>query len=105
MTEAQIKAAENLGWTVWEYDDEWLIQNYSPAGEELPLEIEKDEDIIEWLKWNAETFDPDENVELWIDYRGKNGVPQTARELIDDADAIKKMYENLAEAVANAKED
>ena len=102
MTEKMIEAIEELGWQVTEHDDEWLIEAWSPAGEDLPLEIPKDEDIVKWLWENARTFDPDENVELWINHRGKDGVPQTARELVEDADAIAKMYEELAKAAEEA---
>lgn len=102
MNEEQIKAAEGLGWIVKILEDTILIEASSPAGEDLPLEIPKDEDVVEWLKRNAESFDPDENVALWIDHRGKDGVPQTARELVEDADAIAKMYEELAKAAEEA---
>ena len=102
MTEQQREAADRLGWFVKEYDDEWLVENHSPAGEDLPIEIPKSEDAARWIRQVAETFDPDENVELWIDKRGQDGVPSTARELVEDADAIKKIYEELADAVEAA---
>lgn len=40
------------------------------------------------MRQYATGFDVDEHVELWIENRGKNGVPSTARELIEDAEAI-----------------
>ncbi|MCM1178678.1 MAG: hypothetical protein NC347_00340 [Clostridium sp.] len=103
MTEKQIAAIEKLGWTVKEYDDEWLIENYSPAGAHLPLEIPKNEDIVEWLKKNADSFSPDDHVELYIPMRGQHGVPESVRTLLEDAEAIKTMYQELAEAVKNAE--
>ena len=35
-------------------------------------------------------FDPDEHAEMWIEARGRGGVPQSIRTLIDDADSIEK---------------
>ena len=36
-------------------------------------------------------FDPDEHAEMWIPYRGTNGVPYRIRDLIQDADDIKEI--------------
>ena len=52
----------------------------------------------------ADDFDVDEHVELWIEGRGKNGVPATARELVEDAEAIRDMLNELAVALAVASE-
>lgn len=42
--------------------------------------------------------------ELWIEGRGKNGVPATARELVEDAEAIRDMLNELAVALTVASE-
>lgn len=52
----------------------------------------------------ADGFDVDEHVELWIEGRGKNGVPATARELVEDAEAIRDMLNELAVALTVASE-
>ena len=52
-------------------------------------------DIAEY----AAEFDADEHAEMWVDKRGQNGVPNSIRALIDDADAIQEMLDELAEAV------
>ena len=36
---------------------------------------------------------------MWIEHRGKNGVPGSIRTLINDADAIQEMYNELAHAL------
>ena len=47
----------------------------------------------------------DEHVELWVDSRGKNGVPGSIRELVKDAEAIDKMLQELADALAEVEDD
>ena len=39
-------------------------------------------------------FDPDEHAEMWIKFRGKNGVPGSIRALIDDADAMRVCWKS-----------
>lgn len=87
---------------------DFIFEAWSPSGEDLPLEgtvmfpdtaIER---IIAFLDRNARTYDADEHVELWINERGKNGVPSTVRELVDDAEEIGRMYWELLEMVKSA---
>jgi hypothetical protein len=82
-----------------------LFERWSPAGEDIPLEHQFDKHrfpsvsiglIADWLQEEYEQFDVDEHVELWIGSRGKNGAPATVRELLEDAEAIEKMLEELA---------
>ena len=51
----------------------------------------------------AAGFDVDEHIEMWIEAKrsGTNGVP-SARELVHDAEAIDKMLDELADALAAA---
>lgn len=44
------------------------------------------EDFINQFVEVATNFDVDEAVEPWIDMRGQNGVPNSIRDLLDDAD-------------------
>ena len=78
------------------------IENTSPAGEDLVetiwltgTEEALPSDFYEF--WN--NFDPDEHAEMWLAQRGKNGVPLSIRELINDADAIDEMLKRLCEEV------
>jgi hypothetical protein len=43
-----------------------------------------DEDFIQKFETMVEYFDPDEEAEIYIDMRGKNGVPDSIRDILDD---------------------
>lgn len=98
----------------------FIFEAWSPAGEDLPYEgslvnLPRDgrgayevapEDALaycaKFMRIEADGFDVDEHVELWIDGRGRNGVPGTVRELLDDAEEIQKMLNELAETLEGA---
>ena len=42
---------------------------------------------------------------MWVESRGEKGVPDSIRTLIDDADAIKEMVSELADALRKAEEE
>ena len=105
LTEEMIGDIEGVGWKVTEYEDEWLIENHSPAGEDLPLEIPKGENIIKWLKENAESFDPDDHAALLISMRGQYGIPNSVTELVADASRIQEMYTELADVLSKYAEE
>lgn len=42
---------------------------------------------------------------MWVESRGKRGVPDSIRTLIDDADAIKEMAFELADTLRKAEEE
>ena len=98
-----INAVEELDWTIHEYDTDLELENWSPAGEDLIVYVEKDnlvQDIISY----AANFDPDEHVEEMIRAKnsGLSGVP-SVRILVDDSDEIAEMLDSLAEAVREAE--
>ena len=83
------------------------MEKYSPAGEDFLMIIDFDaEDQAEsFLKdlWDyADNFDVDGHVEMWLPERGKGGCPSTARELVEDAEAMKsfliQQFPGLSEA-------
>lgn len=83
------------------------LETYSPAGENVIATVFFDgttEDFIKQFRKYAEDFDTDEHAKMWIDGRGKNGVPSTIRELIDDADAIKQSFSDLADKLEQIEE-
>lgn len=84
------------------------LSGRSPEGEDLSGECiwfdGTDEGLKAALAEHAESFDPDEHAELWISGRGKNGVPNSIRALIEDADAIKKMLQELSDKVSEVTE-
>lgn len=104
-----LEKAEELGWTVGEpYQEESTkrcfipLENYSPAGEDLCEEIEfrKRDQVASFTNSLFDLymeFDVDDHVEMWIEARrnGVAGVPSSIKALVEDAEAIEKMYENL----------
>ena len=106
LTEREQEVLEKLGWRLVDIanDDRRAyveIENWSPAGEDLCEMI----DVDEWdtfatatRKW-AQSFDEEEHVELYVGMRGKQGVHSTIRELVDDAEAIQAMFNDLADAI------
>ena len=97
--------AEILGWNVSveeSFDGGYCytFQQYSPAGEDFSFDVfGHSEDIKDSVREYAAEFDENEHVELWIDARGKNGVPESVKDLVEDASAIKKMLTELADAL------
>lgn len=92
-----IDVLESLDWRICDYtgDGRVEIENYSPAGEDLIVCVEV-ENFPESVYEYACDFDADEHAEMWVGHRGERGCPSSVRELIDDADAIKEMLEELA---------
>lgn len=76
---------------------------WSDAGEDMIVNIwhgESAKSFVDGWKNYSYDFDPDEHAEGWVSQRGKNGVPNSIRELLDDADAIAKKLEDTADALA-----
>lgn len=75
------------------------MEKYSPAGEDFLMCVEV-ENFHESVREYANDFDPDEHAEMWISTRGTvNGVPESVKDLIEDAYAIKQMIYELANAL------
>ncbi len=99
---------ENKGWKVADCgfsngEVEWEISQYSPAGEDFVFYIQHSNDVeeaVSLLKKYAYDFDEDEHIEVYIEARknGLAGVPST-RELVEDAEAIQEMLDELADGV------
>ena len=106
LTEKQVDVIESLGWRILGTNVQdgvpyVEIENWSPAGEDLPetIWVENGESLAKAAKRWADSFDPDDHVELWVESRGESGVPGTIRELVDDAEAIRGMFIELARAL------
>lgn len=76
------------------------------AGQDIVSEFEYDgsaKGFVNEFTERAELYDVDEEVELFADSRGKNGVPSSIRELLDDCqeakDTLVKLAKSLKEAV------
>ena len=82
------------------------LETSSPAGEDFCMLIEYDprdpvNSFLRNLKEYYDTFDPDAHAEAYINRRGEDGIPHSIRELLDDAEAIKKMILELWEQLSS----
>lgn len=104
------EVAKGLCWSVRFYADDWLkmvtFENCSPLGEDLVYEIEYDtiDDVTEYLHDLAMNFDADEHVKELIraSDAGFHGVPQSVSALIEDAERIGDMLNELSNAIEEA---
>lgn len=105
MNDKHREICERLGWKIIECSGgDYELEKWSPAGEDIIFDASA-EKFIEDVRDYADSFDVDEHVEMWISGRGKRGVPSTVRELLEDAEAIEKMLDELADALEEAEED
>jgi hypothetical protein len=78
----------NIG-EITEQDGSYYIElsQYTPLGEDWYVAVRfdgNDEDFIDQFDRIYQNFDVDEEFEVFIDMRGKNGVPTSSRELFED---------------------
>lgn len=109
------KALEVSDWDfridIFEGEPEFVFDTYSPAGEDLRFDgrITSEESAVDEIVSAVEdtwrSYDVDEHVRVWIDSMGENGVPSTVRELLEDAEEIAVMYDELCRLVRRVKED
>ena len=88
---------ESLGWNVYRDGDGYVeLSQYSSAGEDFLFTVSAN-NLIEDVKDYAESFDSEEQAAMWYDakQRGIRCVP-SLHELVEDADAIQEMLEDLA---------
>ena len=75
------------------------INQGTPCGEDWLETIWFDgtnEGFIEAVRERYNNFDVDEEAELWIESRGKNGVPSSIKALIEDAEWKESKLDELA---------
>lgn len=104
MNEKYRDICEKLGRSYTEEGDGYIeLEKYSPAGEDFIITVDA-ENFVESVKEYAAHFDQDEHIEMWVEARCNNisGVP-SIKELVEDADAIECMLEELAEALSTAE--
>ena len=85
-----------------QYDIE--LETYSPEGEDVIVSLIYDgteEGFIKAFISYTDDFDSEEHAEMWIESRGKNGVPDGIRDLLDDAEWIKNTLMEIAEELNN----
>lgn len=89
-----IEILENAGFSVNEVekqDDSFYVEvgQYTPLGEDWWETIwfdGTDDGFINAVRTRYITFDVDEEAEIWIKNRGKNGVPSSIIDLVRDAE-------------------
>lgn len=91
----------NIG-EITEQDGEYYVElsQYTPAGEDWYVIIwfdGTDEDFIKSVRKYVNGFDIDDEVDPYLEMRGKNGVPNSISILIEDAKWKEKTLEELAD--------
>lgn len=79
------------------YDIE--LETYSPEGEDVIIALIYDgteEDFVREFERYARDFDAEKHAETYIDMRGKNGVPESIKDLLADAEWQKEMLLSVA---------
>lgn len=74
-------------------------------GQDISVEFNFDgsaEDFVKQFCEHAENYDVDDEVELFIGMRGKPGVPNTVRELLNDCQEAKDTLINIADELKSA---
>ena len=94
LNENIVRVFENNGFTVGEpeysnHHKEYCVEinQSTDLGEDWWITLwydGTDEDFIQKFETVVEYFDPDEEAEVYIDMRGKNGVPDSIRDILDD---------------------
>lgn len=75
------------------------ISQYTPLGEDWWVTIWFDgtnEGFVESVREIYENFDVDEEAEIWVEMRGKHGVPTSIKALVEDAEWKEETLRTLA---------
>ena len=84
------------------------VQFYSDAGDDYIMTIWHDgtePGFIHSFKLYADIFDVNEYVRMYISCMGKNGVPGTIQELLDDANMIKAALKKVTSSIKRDEEE
>lgn len=78
-----------------------LLEQSTPLGEDWCLEFvyKNIADLINQIIEYSYNYDADEEAEVYINIRGKNGVPSSIRDLLEDADWKGEKLEELCDAL------
>jgi len=86
--------------------DEGLIEFWTnTSGQDVSTEFHYDgtpEDYVSQFVERAEKYDVDEEVEIFVDMRGRGGVPSSVRELLDDCQEAKDKLMKIAKELQKA---
>lgn len=101
LSQNYIDILEENDWTVLSYtgDGRVELEKYSPLEEDFIMCV----NVVNFpdsVREYVNDFDPDEHASMWISAREiANGVPESIKDLIEDAYAIKQMIYKLADAL------
>lgn len=100
MLKKLLAKAEELEWNYYEDENGGVeLEKYSPAGEDFIFYVHDKKRLVEATREYADDFDVDEHIEMWVSARHSvSGVPNI-RTLVEDAEAIKAMLKELADAL------
>lgn len=96
---------EALGWNVQHDDDGVTLSQTTPHDGDFSFTVDV-AGFVENVKDYANSFDHDDYVKMWMEARenGVRNVPST-RELVQDAEAIQSMLDELTATLSGAKPD
>lgn len=89
-------------------DGKWyaLVEFHTDyAGQDIPTEFEFDgtaEDFVRTFYTMANTYDVDEEVEIYVPMRGQNGTPWRVMDIVRDCEEAKETLMNIAEKLKEA---
>lgn len=97
------EAAEALDWSWDESDGMVELETWSPAGEDFVFSVPA-KNVADGVREFSRTFDTEEHVAELLEAKrnGLSGVPDV-KTLVEDADAIREMLEDLADAMEEAR--
>ena len=93
---------EELGWNFEEYDDYVMVENWTDvAGQDIYCDTNSKDpiEVIDTIIAYANNYDVDDEFDVYNESRGKNGVPSSARTLLEDLENAQEMWNELAEAL------
>ena len=94
LTKKDIKAIEDLGWSVEIYNDgSYCLENYSSFGGDMIIEAENREEIIQSCK----NYDAEDEFNVW--YGAHNGEPSNPKHLWDDCLDKGEKYQQLKDVL------
>ena len=106
---SNILEENGMSYSIYDSDDRSYVELEfsSDNGEDVVFTIDyATDDVLSFVREfrdYANEYDPDEHVEMWIPYRGKNGVPKSIRTLLNDADSIGDVLMKTAEELSLAE--
>jgi hypothetical protein len=95
-----VDTAEDLGWSVKVFDDYVMFETWTDhAGQDLIIETDSTDpkEVIDFVIDFARNYDVDDEVELFVEFRGQRGVPERIRDIIEDCEEAESLYAELAD--------